>query len=103
MPRVVQPGGLSQKICVCYTARRKLSLLASAKRIMEEERVSLHRAAEQLQVASCAFTFPEVAAAASRRCQPYPQDAKEQEEGGSPRTARWAAEAPRGRPAQAHL
>ena len=35
---------------VRYTARRKLGLLASAKRIMEEEGVSLRQAAERLQV-----------------------------------------------------
>ncbi len=34
-----------------YTVRRKLGLLASAKRIMEEEGVSLRRAAARLQVA----------------------------------------------------
>ena len=34
-----------------YTARRKLGLLALVKRIMEEEGVSLRRAAERLQVA----------------------------------------------------
>ena len=36
---------------VRYTVRRKLGLLASAKRIMEEEGVSLRRAAARLQVA----------------------------------------------------
>ncbi len=51
MPRVVQPGGLSRKVCVRYTARRKLGLLASARHIMEEEGVSLRRTAERLQVA----------------------------------------------------
>ncbi len=40
---------------VHYTARRKLGLLTSAKHIMEEEGVSLHRAAEQLQVAHSLF------------------------------------------------
>ena len=35
---------------VRYTARHKLGLLASAMRIMEEEGVSLRRAAERLQV-----------------------------------------------------
>ncbi len=55
MPRVVQPGGLSQKMRVRYTARRMLGLLALAKRIMEEEGVSLRRAAKQLQVAHSLF------------------------------------------------
>ena len=36
---------------VRYTVRRKLALLASAERIMEEEGVSLRRAAARLQVA----------------------------------------------------
>ena len=40
---------------VRYTARRKLGLLASAKRIMEEEGVSLRRAAQRLQVAHSLF------------------------------------------------
>ena len=51
MPRVAQPGGLSQMMRVRYTVRRKLALLASAERIMEEEGVSLRRAAARLQVA----------------------------------------------------
>ena len=55
MPPLRQPGGLSQKMRVRYTARHKLALLASAKRIMEEEGVSLHRAAERLQVAHSLF------------------------------------------------
>jgi hypothetical protein len=40
---------------VRYTARRKLSLLESAKRIMEDEGVTLHRAAEQLMVCHSLF------------------------------------------------
>ena len=40
---------------VRYTARRKLGLLASAKRIMEEEGVSLRQAAERLQVSHSLF------------------------------------------------
>ena len=50
-----QPGGLSRKMRVRYTARRKLGLLASAKRIMEEEGVTLRRAAERLQVSHSLF------------------------------------------------
>jgi len=38
-----------------YTARRKLGLLASAKRIMEEEGVTLRRAAKRLQVSHSLF------------------------------------------------
>ena len=50
MPPLRQPGGLSRKMRVRYTARRKLALVASAKRIMEEEGVTLRKAAERLQV-----------------------------------------------------
>ena len=55
MPRVVQPGGLLGKMRVRYTARRKLALLASAKRIMEEEGVTLRGAAERLRVCHSLF------------------------------------------------
>ena len=40
---------------VRYNARRKLSLFASAKRLMEEEGLTLRRAAERLQVAHSLF------------------------------------------------
>ena len=40
---------------VRYTAHHKLGLLASAKRIMEEEGVTLCRAAKQLQVSHSLF------------------------------------------------
>ena len=46
MPRILQPGGLSWSMPVRYTACRKLGLLASAKRIMEKEGVTLWQAAE---------------------------------------------------------
>ena len=49
MPCVVLPSGLLQKMHVRYTARRKLGLLASAKHVMEEEGLTLHRAAKRLQ------------------------------------------------------
>jgi hypothetical protein len=55
MPPLRQPGGLSRKMSVRYTARRKLGLLASAKRIMEEEGVTLCRAAKRLQVSHSLF------------------------------------------------
>jgi hypothetical protein len=55
MPRVLQPGGLLRNMRVCYTARRKLGLLASAKRIMEEEGVTLRQAAEGLNVSHSLF------------------------------------------------
>ena len=40
MPPLHQHGGLLQKMRMRYTARRKLGLLASAKRIMDEEGVT---------------------------------------------------------------
>jgi hypothetical protein len=40
---------------VRYTARRKLALLASAKRIVEEDRLTLRRAAERLMVCHSLF------------------------------------------------
>ena len=55
MPRIVQPGGLSRKVGMLYTARHKLALLAPAKRIVKEEGVTLHRAAERLQVCHSLF------------------------------------------------
>ena len=55
MPRAVQPGGLSRIMRVRYTARRKLALLASAKRIMEEEGVTLREAARRLHVSHSLF------------------------------------------------
>ena len=55
MPPLRQPGGLSGKMRVRYTARRKLGLLASAKHIMEEEGVTLRRAAKRLQVCHSLF------------------------------------------------
>ena len=55
MPRVVQPGGLSGKMRVRYTARRKLALLASVKRVMEEEGLTLRMAAERLRVSHTLF------------------------------------------------
>ncbi len=48
MPRIVQPGGGGGRICVCYTARRKLALLAAAKHLQGEGR-SLQSAADKLR------------------------------------------------------
>ena len=48
MPRIVQPDKKSGRMHMRYTARRKLTLLASAKRIMEEEGLTLRMAAERL-------------------------------------------------------
>ena len=55
MTRVLQPGGLSQNMRVHYTARHKPGLLASAKRIMEEEGVTLRQAAKRLNVLHSLF------------------------------------------------
>jgi hypothetical protein len=49
MPPVLQPGGGRGRIHVCYTARRKLALLASAKHLQGEGR-SLQSAADELRV-----------------------------------------------------
>jgi hypothetical protein len=50
MPCILQPGRLLLKMRVCYTTRRKLGLLASAKHIQEKTGLSLHQAAERLMV-----------------------------------------------------
>ena len=50
MPRSVQPGGISGKMRARYTARRKVALLALARRLQEEEGLSLRAAADQLGV-----------------------------------------------------
>jgi hypothetical protein len=55
MHRVVQPGGLSRIMRVHYTARRKLGFLALAKRIMEEEGVTLRQAARRLEFSHSLF------------------------------------------------
>jgi len=49
MPRVVQPGGGDGKMRVCYTARRKRGLVATAKH-MQAEGMTLRAAAEELCV-----------------------------------------------------
>ena len=56
MPRIVQPGGITGQMRVRYTARRKLALLAAAKRIQEEEGLSLRQAAERLMVSQSLFS-----------------------------------------------
>ena len=50
MPRVVQPGEKSGKIRVRYKPRRKLAIISSVRRIMEEEKLSLVKASEMAQV-----------------------------------------------------
>jgi hypothetical protein len=49
MPHVVQPSGSRGRICVLYTVRRKLALLAAAKQLQGEGR-SLRSAADKLHV-----------------------------------------------------
>ena len=51
MARVIQPGSESGKRRVCYTARRKYGLLASARRLRLGGK-SLNRAAEELRMSA---------------------------------------------------
>jgi len=55
MPCAVQPGGISGKRRARYTARRRVALLASARRIQEEEGLSLRAAADRLGVSHSLF------------------------------------------------
>ena len=50
MPRAFLPGRISGKRRAHYTARRRVALLASARRIQEEEGLSLRAVADQLRV-----------------------------------------------------
>ncbi len=52
MPRLIQPGGASRRMGVRYTARRKLGLLTMAKRLRDEEGISLQKSAEHVQVSA---------------------------------------------------
>jgi hypothetical protein len=52
MPRLAQPGGTSRQMRVRYTARRKLGLLTMAKRLQDEEGISLRKSAERVQVSA---------------------------------------------------
>ena len=51
MPCIVQPGGSSGKMRVCYNARRKHGLIATLKR-MQAEGMSLRTAASELRVSA---------------------------------------------------
>ena len=57
MHRIVQPGGITGQMRVRYTARRKLVLLAAAKRIQEEEGLSLRQAAKRLMASQSLFSI----------------------------------------------
>jgi hypothetical protein len=52
MPHLIQPDGVSQRMRMRYTARRKLALLTMAKRLRDEEGISLHKSAERVQVSA---------------------------------------------------
>ena len=54
MPCVVQPGGISGRMQVCYTT--KLALLAMAKHLQEEEGFTLRSAAKHLGFAQSLFS-----------------------------------------------
>jgi hypothetical protein len=52
MLRLAQPGNASWRMCVRYTARRKLALLTMAKRLRDKEGISLRKSAERVQVSA---------------------------------------------------
>jgi hypothetical protein len=52
MPCLAQPGGTSRRMCMRYTAQRKLALLTMAKRLRDEEGISLRKSAERVQVSA---------------------------------------------------
>ncbi len=52
MPRLAQTGGALRRMRVRYTARRKLALLTMAKRLRDEEGISLCKSAERVQVSA---------------------------------------------------
>jgi hypothetical protein len=52
MPHLAQPGSALRRMCVRYTARRKLALLTMAKRIRDKEGISLCKSAERVQVSA---------------------------------------------------
>ena len=56
MPHLVQPGGVSWRMRVRYTTRRKLALLTMAKRLQDEEGILLHKSAEHVQVSALLLT-----------------------------------------------
>jgi hypothetical protein len=43
MPRLTQPGGASRRMRMRYIAQRKLALLTMAKRLRDEEGISLRK------------------------------------------------------------
>jgi hypothetical protein len=52
MPRLAQPGGALRRMCMRYTARRKMALLTMAKHLRDEEGISLRKSAEYVQVSA---------------------------------------------------
>jgi hypothetical protein len=56
MPPLTQPSGISRRMHVRNTARRKLALLTMAKRLQDKEGIPLRRSAEQVQVSASLLT-----------------------------------------------
>jgi hypothetical protein len=52
MPHLAQPGDTLGRMRVRYTARCKLGLLTMAKRLWDEEGISLRKSAERVQVSA---------------------------------------------------
>ncbi len=52
MPHLAQPGGALRQMRMPYTARYKLALLTMAKRLQDEEGISLRKSAERVQVSA---------------------------------------------------
>jgi hypothetical protein len=52
MLHLAQPGGALQQMSVQYTARHNYALLMKAKRLWDEEGISLHKSAEHVQVSA---------------------------------------------------
>ena len=56
MPSLVQPGGISRRMHVRYTARHKLALLTMAKHLQDEVGILLRKSAERVQVSALLLT-----------------------------------------------
>jgi hypothetical protein len=56
MPRLAQPCGILRRMCVQYTARRKLALLTMAKHLQDKEDILLCKSAECVQVSALPLT-----------------------------------------------
>jgi hypothetical protein len=56
MLHLAQPGGVSWRMHMRYTARRKLALLTMAKRLQDKEGILLHKSTEHVQVSALLLT-----------------------------------------------